>query len=418
MNDEERQLGERLRSMADRISVPTNALGRRPRRVRARRSEAETGVLQIVRERMAHQQTRAVAGVVLLAILVTTTLGIITPSRAVASSSILTVISGNVLVQPTPDAALRKGVDGETLKAGMTVQAVAPDGRAVLTFEDGSTNELEPGSSVSIDEVSTGTRGELLVRLGQTIGKTWSHVQPLLSPNSRFHIKTPSATAVVRGTSFEIDVEIVGANGQVVTKVNVFQGQVDMVAAGKVEPVTSQHTSEVVQGQPPAAPQQVSVPPVRLRLGMNSPAMLTVTDPDGRTAGQTPQGTVSQIPQTTVTGPQEHPQLVDVFSPLSGDWEIGVVPRGDGGAFQMVVNTFAGTDTKQSQMLAGQIQPGQRLVTHIHIGGDGSADRPGAFVATQETKAKIALAQIGATTSAPLPQAKVYAPSVDQLPPA
>src|SRR5579859_113875 len=109
MNDEEKRLSEGLRGLADRISVPSNALGRRPRRVRARRFEAELGVMQVVRERMGHRPTRAIAGVVLLAILVTTTLGIITPSRAIASSSILSVIAGDVQVQPTPDATFRKG---------------------------------------------------------------------------------------------------------------------------------------------------------------------------------------------------------------------------------------------------------------------------------------------------------------------
>src|SRR3990170_551511 len=253
LNDEERQLTERLRSAADRIGVPASPLGRR-QRVRARRTgQPEIGALEMLRQRMGHAPTRAIAGIVMLAILVTTVLGVITPSRAIAASSILTIIDGEVLVQEAPELEFRPGVDSETLKAGMSVEAKL-DARAVLTFEDGSTMELEPGAKISIDEVSTGSQGELLVRLQQTIGRTWSHVQPLLSPNSRFHVKTPSATAVVRGTSFEIVVEIERGTGRAVTSVNVFQGKVDMVAAGAVVPVSAGKTSVVEEGKPPAQP--------------------------------------------------------------------------------------------------------------------------------------------------------------------
>src|SRR3990172_2982185 len=162
-------------------------------------------------ERQLGQRLRAAPHFFMLAIFITTSLGVITPSRAIASSSILSILDGEVLVQETPESEIRPGEDGETLKAGMTVESKG-NARAVLTFEDGSTMELEGGSKVTIGEVSNGSRGELLVRLQQTIGRTWSHVQPLLSPNSRFHVKTPSPTPVVPGTSFEIVVEIQGAS--------------------------------------------------------------------------------------------------------------------------------------------------------------------------------------------------------------
>src|SRR3972149_3303606 len=99
LNDEERQLGQRLRAAADRIAVPAGA--RRP-------------------------PPRA-------------------PAPAIASGSILSIPDGEVLVQETPESEIRPGEDGETLKAGMTVESKG-DARAVLTFEDGSTLELEPGS--------------------------------------------------------------------------------------------------------------------------------------------------------------------------------------------------------------------------------------------------------------------------------
>lgn len=139
--NEEERLRTGVRRLAERITVPEGRLGMRGRRVRARRVESDASVMATVRERMAHRPTRAIAGVVLLAILITTVLGVVTPSRAIASSSILTIIEGNVQVQETPGAPFKPGQDGQTLKAGMTVQA-SSNARAVLTFEDGSTVEL------------------------------------------------------------------------------------------------------------------------------------------------------------------------------------------------------------------------------------------------------------------------------------
>lgn len=65
--------------------------------------------------------------------------------------------------------------------------------------------------------------------------------------------------------------------------------------------------------------------------------MMTVTDPHDRSAGRTPRGTVSQIPQATVSGAADGIQVVDIRSPKAGSWEVGIVPRGDGGDFQLTV---------------------------------------------------------------------------------
>ena len=206
---------------------------------------------------------------------------------------------------------------------------------------------------------------------------------------------------------------MVGANGEVSTKVNVFQGQVDVVAAGKVQPVTASRSTEVVQGSAPQAAREFSPPPICLRMELSASALMSVTDPYDRSAGQTRFGTVSQIPRSIVTAPQEHPQVVDIFSPTAGDWEVGIVPRGDGGAFQLVVSTVVGKTTGVPKNLTGFIEPGQRLVTHIHLGDGGQVDRVGAFQQLTQTRAKIV--DVGSTTTAPLPQPKIFAPVLDQL---
>ena len=47
----------------------------------------------------------------------------------------------------------------------------------------------------------------------QTLGRSWSAVQKLKTPDSRYELKTPSTTAVVRGTAFLTLVQQLPAGG-------------------------------------------------------------------------------------------------------------------------------------------------------------------------------------------------------------
>lgn len=331
-----------------------------------------------------------------------------TPGRDLVPTSIaVSVLSGDVLVGASADAAARRAREGETVTAGMTVRTEAPGGRAVLTFRDGSTVGLEPGAAVSIDEHSIGPRGEMIVRLGQSRGKTWSFVQPLLSPSSRFIITTPTASAVARGTSFEVDVTI--ADAVVATEVSVFHGQVDVVAAGMVRPVVASETTRVAHGTAPEPVRRIDGVQGCLRLVVGSSALMIVTDPDGRAAGQGRLSTVSQIPRSTVTPPQAETQRVDVFAPGAGTWEIGIVPRGEGGPFHLEVTSAPGTQAVASKILTGTIQAGQQLVTRIVLRHDGALEGFEVIQPTSQLRAKIA--DVGATPTAYLPGARPFAPA-------
>lgn len=361
---------------------------------------------QILRGRSRDRGTWIVIAVVVMAVSTIVVAVVRDRSNFAAATLTLSVISGNVEVVPDGGRS-RRAADGEALAAGATVRTQAPDGRAVLTFRDGSTAELEPEARVKIEQLSLGTRGELLVRLHQERGRTWSHVQPLLSPSSRFHIKTPSATAVVRGTSFEVDVELAGI-GAGLTRVAVFDGKVDLVAGGQIVPILAGHTGEVAEGSAPRAAQRLAPDGICMRIEVSSAGLITVTDPDGRSAGLTPMGHVSQIPRTVVSGPQTAPQSVDFFAPTAGDWEIGVVPRGSGGPFQLRVTTVAAGKIVDVRALAVALGLGERVVTNVRLDPDGRAGSFGAPVRTTETRA-VALPS-EKTTTAPMPMARLFRP--------
>src|SRR4030042_2266066 len=97
------------------------------------------------------------------------------PSGAQAATTILSVISGEVLVQDAGAATPRPAVDGEVVQQGDRVITKA-DSRAVITFFEGSTQELEPDTDVTIQRLDFNERGTFSIRIGQSLGVTWNSV--------------------------------------------------------------------------------------------------------------------------------------------------------------------------------------------------------------------------------------------------
>ena len=116
---------------------------------------------------------------------------IVTGGRSAASSSVVTILAGSASVAHR-GATFGPAVDGELVTAGDRVQT-APASHAVITFFDGSTLELEPDTTVTVEELSSANDGAIAIRISQSIGRTWSSVHKLVSSNSRYEVKTPSS---------------------------------------------------------------------------------------------------------------------------------------------------------------------------------------------------------------------------------
>ncbi len=76
---------------------------------------------------------------------------IVTGGRSAASSSTVTLLAGSASVA-RGGGAFRPAVDGELVTAGDRVQTAAAS-HAVITFFDGSTLELEPDTTVTVEEL-------------------------------------------------------------------------------------------------------------------------------------------------------------------------------------------------------------------------------------------------------------------------
>jgi hypothetical protein len=87
---------------------------------------------------------------------------------------------------------------------------------ASLEFFEGTRTYLFPNADVTFVTLN-GARKSLQVELRQNSGETWHRVTPLQGTNSFFLVRTPSGTASVHGTSFNVKV---GQNGQAQFAVN------------------------------------------------------------------------------------------------------------------------------------------------------------------------------------------------------
>ena len=196
----------------------------------------------------------------------------------------LAVLNTDITAQRGASGDFAPALDGDLFKSGDVVRA-SVDGRAVLTFFDGSTLTVDPGSQVRVATLDRLENGGIRVVIEQTLGRSWASVVKLKTPDSKFEIQTPTSTAAVRGTAFETNVER-RADGTVAATYTADDGQLLVTAnAGGQTAVPANTQVQIGQGQP--APQIATPLPPRPTLRLTSSAGLgvAITDPSGATCG-------------------------------------------------------------------------------------------------------------------------------------
>jgi hypothetical protein len=132
--------------------------------------------------------------------------GAVVPAGQAAASgaSTLTIISGPVAVRHA-GGDFASANDGAVLAAGDTVKTGA-DARAILTYFEGSTVEMEPDSELTIDAAHSDADGNTIIVMQQNLGVTWHVVTHLITSGSIYEVHTTTSTASVRGTQFTVGV--------------------------------------------------------------------------------------------------------------------------------------------------------------------------------------------------------------------
>ncbi len=213
------------------------------------------------------------------------------------AAAVLTVISGDVLTR-FGASGFASATDGAVLYVGSTVRT-STDAIAVITLFEGSTVELEPASDITIEE-ATMRSGSTIIELAQSLGRSWHVVTHLTTVDSRYEVKTPAATASVRGTSFEVAVED-GFTGAATT-VTTTEGLVATTETGGASEVLvgRGETTTVYPRAAPASPRGAPAAQRVVTVSAASEASLVV-DPLGRANGLRDGRVIAQTPGARVT---------------------------------------------------------------------------------------------------------------------
>src|SRR2546422_214355 len=107
----------------------------------------------------------------------------------------------NVLTRRVVSVEPHLAARGET---HMNRWETARDGHALITFLDGSEQELDVSTEVLVRTARTSSTGTL-VQVAQAVGVTTNRVTQL-GAGSSYQVETPSAVAFVRGTKFIVGV--------------------------------------------------------------------------------------------------------------------------------------------------------------------------------------------------------------------
>ena len=232
-----------------------------------------------------------------------------------AAEVTLSVLSGRTEIQIHGSPDWQVGSDGLILAAGSQVKTAA-DAYAMLTFVDGSTIKLEPGTEIGVSTSELKNRVSTKIVLRQTVGKTWSYVQPAGSNSADFSIETPSSIISAHGTSFTTEVDPVG-----LTRVAAVEGTVAVLAQEKEVSLVRQQT-QIEPGAVPQPPEPLATVENTLVVSTGLSAVSTVCDPSGSSTGYLPNGlAINQITgskNTLFAGGQE----INLAQPAPGEYAI------------------------------------------------------------------------------------------------
>jgi FecR protein len=266
-------------------------------------------------------------------------------------------------------AAFVPALDGEVYATGDLVRANV-EGRAVLTFFDGSSLSVDPASQVKVVALNRVSSDGIQVTIEQTLGRSWSSVQKLRTPDSRYEVRTPSTTAAVRGTAFLTFVQQL-ATGGTQTTYQVDEGTLQVTAnAGGTVAVPAGSQVTIPEGAAAPASATPIVATARLEFIADPGLSFLVVSPTGATCG--PAGAKAEIFGCVVAG-----NKVSVREPVPGRWGV-YLAAGNAGSPNFTVQAFAGATPSAGANFSRPIASDQKIRTGITLAA-GSPPKLSAF---------------------------------------
>lgn len=256
-------------------------------------------------------------------------------------------------------AAFAPALDGELYATGDLVRANV-NGRAVLTFFDGSSLSVDPGSQVKVVALNHVATDGIQVTIEQTLGRSWQSVQKLKTPDSRYEVRTPSTSAVVRGTGFLTSVQPLTTGGtQTTYQVDEGTLQVTATAGGTVSVPAGTQVTIAEGAQAPASATPIAPSP-RLEITGSAGLGFLVVAPTGQSCG--PAGGKAEIFGCTITG-----NKVTIREPSAGRWGVFMTAAGALPAGSLNVDGFTGAARSAGQSTARAYAAGEMVRTGITV---------------------------------------------------
>ncbi|MDA1004837.1 MAG: FecR domain-containing protein, partial [Chloroflexi bacterium] len=305
---------------------------------------------------------------------------------APASASTLTIFAGGV--EQERDGAWLPVADGDALAEGARLRTTE-DGRAMLTFADGSTVTLAPTTELVLARVQVNGVREVI--LDQLSGSLWNDVVSDPRTGSHYIVRAHGVVTTVTGTVFQT---VVTEDETAVT-----------TAAGTVEVAAGGEAIEVAHGERVRATateiRALALVRPAATLRVDAPYAASLISSDGAATGARPDGvSFSQIAGATTTDPAAGPQHIDLLHATPGDYTLVLRPFSDGGgvvvievAGKVLTIPVAGPDDIKVQLRIAEIngQPVIELLRREDVAGivDAASER---VVKTRRTVDAVAVA--------------------------
>ncbi len=151
-------------------------------------------------------------------------------------------LHGDVKLKPRGEQAFYPLAGRQYVKEGDVIRT--GEGTVTLNWVDGTRVKLGPATTLTVLRCHINTATDAAVTtFWLDTGRVWVRILRKLNPRSKFEVRTPTATAGVRGTVFSVEVQPGGA-----TRIGVLEGAVQVRADGRTVTVGSRQVAEIAAG--------------------------------------------------------------------------------------------------------------------------------------------------------------------------
>jgi hypothetical protein len=281
---------------------------------------------------------------------------------AQAGSAILTVLAAGVEAQ-APGAGTFSPVTADQVIAVGTRVRTTGEGRAVLTFQDGTTATLDPNTELSVDRIQPGDRqrGSLLVGAGLGNGRLWVQVTGLIDIGSRFQVQAGDVTmeALAGVSGFRKDPDNTVACWAIAGE----SMKMDTPSGSLVLLAGQQATLAQGKDLSPAIPRRFG--PGLLEVQSEGAMLARVVTPQNLTVGFPLHDlVVNQVQDATTSLPTEAPHRVRIPGPGPGSYRLVLEPQAPERYRVQVKLSLEGEELSAVE-LSGAAQPGERLLADL-----------------------------------------------------